>query len=56
MNVEGAMRIRVFVPAGIVASLAVGTGWKVDVARGRVATPIGAPISVTPYDARICWE
>ena len=47
------MRIRVVVPAAIVASLAVGMVWKVDVARGRVAAPIGAPVSVTPYDARI---
>src|SRR5689334_2644993 len=53
MSVEGAMRVRVFVPAAIVASFAVGMGWKVGVARGRVATAIGAPVSVTPYDARI---
>ena len=47
------MRIRVFVPAAIVGSLAVGMGWKVGVARGRVATPISAPVGLTPYDARI---
>jgi mono/diheme cytochrome c family protein len=53
MSVDGAMKIRVFVPAAIVASLVVGLGWKVGVARGRVATPVGAPVSVAPFDARI---
>ena len=53
MSVERAMKIRVFLPAAIVASLTVGMGWKMDVARGRAATPIGAPVSVAPFDARI---
>ena len=47
------MRVRLFVPATIAASLSVGLGWTAGVARGRATEPIAKRVGAAPYEARV---